>query len=97
MFHTILTVLASWTTNDRGWIVAAGIKLARHQPDGRVLDDRSLAAIARHEVGHLLGLDHTADETSIMAPRVRVFELSEADRRTVRLVYDLPPGRMPLR
>ncbi len=95
-FDTMMTGLTRWATNSRGWIVGADIQLARHRPDGAVLDDESLAAIARHEVGHLLGLDHTRDATSVMAARVRVSELSEADRRTIRLVYELPPGRLPV-
>ena len=49
-------------------------------------------AIALHEVGHLLGLDHTADTMNIMTPKVRVRELCEADRATMRLLYSLPPG-----
>lgn len=53
-----------------------------------------MRAIALHEVGHLLGLDHTTDQTSVMAARVRVRELSAADHATARLVYALPPGRM---
>ena len=80
--------------DQHGWISGAGIELALSQPDGRVLDDAAVRAIARHEIGHLLGLDHTADESNIMAARVRVTELSEADRATVRLVYKLPPGNL---
>lgn len=81
-----------WVRDQHGWITAASIELARTQPDGRPLDGEIVGAIARHEVGHLLGLTHTADETNIMSARVRVRELSEADRATVRLVYQLPPG-----
>jgi hypothetical protein len=81
-----------WVHDQHGWIIGAGIELALAQPDGRTLDSESLQAIARHEIGHLLGLDHTADEANIMSARVRVTELSEADRNTVRLVYKLPPG-----
>lgn len=81
-----------WVRDQHGWITAASIEIARAQPDGTALDAASIGAISRHEVGHLLGLDHTSDETSIMAAEVRVTELSEADRATVRLVYKLPPG-----
>ena len=51
-----------------------------------------LASIALHEVGHLLGLDHTRDQNNIMTSRVRVRDLSAADRATARLLYSLPPG-----
>jgi predicted Zn-dependent protease len=43
-------------------------------------------------VGHVLGLDHTQDERSIMAARVRVSQLSDLDEHTAQLVYSLPPG-----
>ena len=85
-----------WVHDQHGWITAASIELARAQPDGTPLDLASVRAIARHEVGHLLGLDHTADPRHVMAETVRVTELSEADRATVRLVYLLPPGRVRL-
>jgi hypothetical protein len=77
-----------------GWIVGARIELALHLPDGRRVTGDGVQAIARHEVGHLIGLDHTGDATSIMAPHVVVTALSDADRRTARLVYDLPAGQL---
>lgn len=95
-FDAGITGITRWTTDAEDWIVAATIELARHHPDGGVVDSSSLAAVARHEVGHLLGLDHVDDETSIMRARIRVSALSAADRRTIRLVYELPAGRLPL-
>ena len=84
-----------WTRNDDWLITDANIILAVHHSQGDALDEESMRAMALHEVGHLLGLDHTRDATSIMAPMVRARQLTDADRATVRLVYALPAG--PLR
>jgi hypothetical protein len=81
-----------WARDGRWWMVDARIVLATHHSGGDALDASAIRALALHEVGHLLGLDHTADVGSIMTPRVRVRELSDADRATVRLLYALPPG-----
>jgi hypothetical protein len=83
-----------WTHDERWLILEASVVLAVHHRSGEPLDAAAMKAIALHEVGHLLGLDHTADSTSIMAPRVRVKTLSAADRATVQLLYSLPPGRI---
>jgi hypothetical protein len=83
-----------WSRDDRWWIVDADITLALHHRDGAPLDVQQTRAIALHEIGHLLGLDHTTDPTNIMAPRVRVRELSPADRATVRLLYSVPAGQL---
>lgn len=81
-----------WMHDRRGWIRAARVTIALHRFSGEALDGDALHAIALHEVGHSLGLDHTSDVSNVMAPRVRVRDLSDADRATARLLYRLPPG-----
>jgi hypothetical protein len=83
-----------WAHDDKWWIVDADIQLALRHRSGENLDSTAVRAIAMHEVGHLLGLDHTRDTTSIMAPKVRVRDLSAADRATVQLLYRVPAGRV---
>lgn len=83
-----------WARNDSWWIVDGTITIALRHSGGGALDSAAIKAIALHEVGHLLGLDHTSDPANIMAPRVRARELSAADRATMRLLYELPAGRV---
>lgn len=91
-FEEAISGRTKWERDDSWWITDAEIVLAVHHRHGPALDDDAMHALALHEVGHLLGLDHTEDATSIMAARVRVRALSNADRATVRLLYTLPPG-----
>jgi predicted Zn-dependent protease len=91
-FNESISGKTLWAHNDSWWIVDASIQLAVHHRDGVPLDFDATRAIALHEVGHLIGLDHTRDTTSIMTPRVRVKDLSTADRSTAYLLYSLPPG-----
>jgi hypothetical protein len=83
-----------WARDDHWWIVSADITLAVHHQDGDALDVPQIRAIALHEIGHLIGLDHTGDASNIMAAKVRVRELSAADQATARLLYALPAGRV---
>lgn len=81
-----------WARDENYWITDASIMLAVHHRSGDVLADDAMHAMALHEIGHLLGLDHTLDVSSVMAPKVRVRNLSTADRETARLLYRLPAG-----
>jgi hypothetical protein len=81
-----------WARDDSWAITEANIVLAVHHNQGQTLDENSMKALALHEIGHVMGLDHTSDTMSIMAPRVRVRSLADEDRATVRLLYELPVG-----
>lgn len=91
-FNEPISGKTRWARDDGWWIIEGSITLALHHHQGDPLGASAVKAIALHEVGHLLGLDHTADIANIMTPRVRVRELSDADRATLRLIYSLPAG-----
>ncbi len=85
---------AEMTGDGRGVIVSAVVTLARlHQT--RVLEREELQAVAVHELGHVLGLPHSADRRDVMYPTVQVAGPSGRDRASIVLLYTLPPG--PLR
>lgn len=81
-----------WKRDQNWWIVGGDIVLALRGASDHEMTDEQVYAIALHEVGHLLGLDHTNDTTAIMAPRVSVLTLSQLDIATMRLIYEVPPG-----
>jgi hypothetical protein len=80
------------TWDRRGNIHRATVVLATHTPEGQLLDERRMAALALHEIGHTLGLGHSASREDAMYPIAMSGDLSERDRRTARLLYDLPSG-----
>ena len=84
----------TWKTDRRGWLTSSDITLATHVGTGEALDALGMRAIALHEVGHALGLSHSDDGHDIMAPLVRVTELSQTDRNTMKLLYSFSAGHV---
>jgi hypothetical protein len=83
------------TWDHAGQVRKAAISLAIRTSAGFRMPDAALLAVAVHETGHALGLPHSADSADVMFPATRTGTLSERDRRTAQLLYQLPTG--PLR
>lgn len=79
-------------TDSNGWIVSADIQVAVHDSAGTMIKPWDIAGIVRHEAGHALGLGHSRDPHTKMFPTEMVHELMPADRATLKLLYQLPPG-----
>jgi|SRR6266545_1849399 len=82
------------TWDENGRIQTVVITLATFDPKGRPMESEDIRVVATHEVGHLLGLDHSKDSTDIMFPTAKVRDLSDRDVRTVLLLYQLTPGSL---
>lgn len=83
-----------WARNSGWWITDAVITLAVRHHQGVLLDQAAVRAMALHEIGHLLGLDHTANLGSVMARRVRVRSVAAIDSATAQLLYSVPAGKL---
>lgn len=77
-------------TGGRGWIAFAHVVLST------AYDIYAVQNAARHEAGHVLGMGHSPDVQDIMAAATegKQYVITDADRRTARLLYQLPPGTM---
>jgi hypothetical protein len=93
-FNEQISGRTRWTHDNADWIVSADIVLAVHHQQGDRLDRSAMKAMTLHEVGHLLGLDHTRNTGSIMAPRVRIRDLAPIDIATAKVLYSVGAGSL---
>jgi hypothetical protein len=80
------------TWDQFGRVQRAVITLAIADGKGRNLPSTALVSVAIHEVGHSLGLPHSALTSDVMFPEPRITELSSRDKHTAMLLYQLPAG-----
>ena|SRR5881628_680025 len=82
------------TWDQDGHLVSGTVTLATFDPKGRPLGPEEVRVVALHEVGHLIGLDHSSDSTDVMYAATRVRDLSPRDIASALLLYELPPGSL---
>jgi hypothetical protein len=82
------------TWDEDGRIRSGVVTIATLDPKGQPLGPEDVHVVALHEIGHLLGLDHSADSSDIMFASTRVRDLSPRDIRTGLLLYQLAPGSL---
>lgn len=80
--------------DDEGKLTGGTVTLATFDPKGQPLGPDDVRVLALHEIGHLLGLDHSKDSGDIMFAQPKVRDLSPHDIATVQLLYDLAPGSL---
>jgi hypothetical protein len=81
-----------WDQN--GHLRAATVTIATHDPGGHPLGPDDVRVVALHEIGHLIGLDHSPDSTDLMFAKTVMRDLSGRDIRTAQLLYSLAPGSL---
>jgi hypothetical protein len=80
------------TWDHAGRVRKAAILLALRTNTGVVLPEAALLTVAVHEVGHALGLPHSPDSADVMFSATQSGVLSDRDRRTAQVLYQLPTG-----
>jgi hypothetical protein len=81
------------TWDKAGRVHRVTVYLAVRSPTtGRPFTPSARRAIALHELGHALGLPHSSHSSDVMYPVATTTTLTERDRFSLRLLYELPTG-----
>ena len=81
------------TWDKAGRIRHVAIFLATRSPStGRPFAPEVRRAIILHELGHALGLPHSTVRQDVMFPIATATDLTDRDRFSLRLLYELPTG-----
>jgi hypothetical protein len=91
-FEIDRTAQTDLTWDAGGRLESGAITFALFDPQGRPMEADDIRVVALHEIGHLLGLDHSPDSADLMFPVAKVRDLSDRDIQSALLLYDLPPG-----
>lgn len=80
--------------DEEGRLTSGVVTLATFDGKGQPLGEDDMRVVALHEIGHLMGLDHSPDSTDLMFATTRVRDLSPRDIQTATLLYQLAPGSL---
>lgn len=80
--------------DEDGHLTDGVVTLATFDPKGQPLGADDVQVVAVHEIGHLIGLDHSPDSTDLMFATTKVRDLSARDIQTALLLYQLAPGSL---
>jgi hypothetical protein len=81
------------TWDKAGRIRRVAVTLTTRSPStGMPFAPESRRAIALHELGHALGLPHSGHLLDVMYPVATATTLTDRDRFSLRLLYELPTG-----
>jgi hypothetical protein len=80
--------------DQNAWVTHAEVMVALHDGDGDRFPIGEIDEILRHEIGHALGLGHSRDRATIMYPSNTQLDITELDKQTLHLLYQLPPGKV---